>query len=381
MRALLVALCVAASSHALASDALSLPGCPEVPGALLMSVRPTTLADRPRATQLIPIRAHPIADVVERLDETLAGRRANPAFRQPVAYARAYWSVAHFGIEPGPYAASEQSRSIRSVGLALAMAVEGVGRDMLDRSPVMSRIGDVLQSLYSPSLRLKRSSEGFRISGRPASLAGARNQRLAQARLLEEGDSAPTKTRRRPPRELTLGASLRPRGLDEDEDLPFVDGSVYVAARGVIVTAWRISALLSTRQWVATATQRLSRRLTATAVLRSAPGGWLPNAVTVGTLSPLRPLFPRAWQLRTYATLLASEDPPLEMRVGLVLRARWRWRAPFRPRAWFPGDRPGYPSAAPPPRPRLTVVQPDVDVAAAHAGPTRCTVSTGSTGR
>lgn len=303
---------------------------------------PPRFPDHPVAVDLHPVRTQHFRHLVRNLDDRLAGDRATPVFRNDVAMTTARWTIVTYGGEPPMFTAEEERRLLSTLEAAAGMAASDLVRDTLHRSELFGRVQDVIGTLGSPNLVVRRTAnDEVKVAIGPPPDPRERSARMAMSELERDGPR-----RDQPPApQFRTGTALQMRGIDDDPEVPLADAAVFVSGQRIVVDSWRISYLAITREWIAGARQSLHPTLALTFQARSDPQSLALARYTAGTLTEL-PMAP-GWQVRTYYSWsFANGDtrPHDERRVGVELRAQWRWRTVDGPSGYGLGnrvDRPG----------------------------------------
>lgn len=286
----------------------------------------------PMRPELHPIRPAYPTRYLELVDRVLAGRRASGAFRDPLSDLQVRWTLEQWGQGPGVLEdrSEEDARTLTLLAAGMSMAGNDLLTELLQEVPVLYSAHRTLRTLSSPSLRIGGSQD------RKVALGGAdrddRNDSMARAAMEQN-------MVRRPP-SLRTGTGLLLRGpTPEEEQQPLADVAAYVVADRIVVDSWRLSGLVLEQSWSAVARQEIVRGWHLTLSGRSLQSSPLLASYVAGTITEL----PGPWQWRNYLHhRLSWPDQQEEIRVGVELRALWRWRAPQRPGGWGLGDRPSY---------------------------------------
>jgi hypothetical protein len=294
--------------------------------------------DHPIALDLHPVRAEPVRRWVYLLDEHLAGDRASVVFRNEVAMAQAHWAIAVRGGEAPAFTPDQEEELLESLQAAGILAVDDLFRETLGRSQVLATVDQVARALTSPTVTLRQPTNGGRMRLSLVERADVSERNESQARAALE---RPVRLDRPPPRQLRTGSGLVLRELDDDEETPLLDVSAWVSARNVVFDAWRVSALALNRQWSVGVRQAVRPGLDATLSSVSLPDTAQPSTLTAGLVLYLPKSVAPSWQVRTWAGVVLPNpnEPALERRGGVELRANWRWKAPQAPGGPGLGDR------------------------------------------
>ncbi|MCK6523237.1 hypothetical protein L6R49_17620 [Myxococcota bacterium] len=330
----------------------------------------------------------------ELMDLASAGPGASPVYRDVWTRMEVYNTLLTHNLSPTPLTVDQAERAR---DLALATAVLGAQllvEETLREAPLLSVGWRVTRSFTAPSLEVKQTDEGLKLSAnqqlRPTfgELEQARAGELApvlrppggginatnvsyatnvtNATGVTDATDATGPARpppRRPPEPtLRLGATGRLTTLDPDrEDAPlWYTVSAWSQLSQLGLDAMRLSVDLAqiplkTPQpsawswaWTVSARQSLTRRLVLTGEARSVPGAWTPQTLRVGVSTPLVAADP-AWVLRLSHSegLVGQGAAPPERRIELRLIYNGAWRAPLSPSAWPLGQVPDAPLAWP----------------------------------
>lgn len=302
---------------------------------------PPTWFEQPLAQMPHPVRRPFVREYLVQLDETLAGRTASPIFRDTVARANAHFSVMAWGVEPRELTRDQQEAMIRDLAVATSMAAEVYAQRSLHASEVWGTVHDVARGIIAPDITV-RGGERTKVSLTPR----VGGQRVAQAQL--DGDTVDDDVRHRPvvrrppPPQVGGGLGIRVRGIDEEDDTPFADASVYISGSRWLVDGWRLSALLLDQSWVFSAREQIYPGISLAVNVRSRSQEITPGRITTSLMFRLP--FGDRLQLRTYVRrdLPSDEDLWGSWEPGIQIRGLWRWRTPQSPSTYNLGDRVQY---------------------------------------
>jgi hypothetical protein len=231
---------------------------------------------------------------LDRLDARLAGPGASTLFRDEVSLMVCHWTIASRGGDGLILDREREEDVLEVLAVASGMAADDVlGEALADPDDPTAARKSLITTVTHPTLTLS-------------------TPRGAKVRV---------------------GSTVQVRSIEEGDDLPLADASLTLSGNNRFVDAWRVSGLVTQRQWSAGVRQGVLPNLALSVAARSHPESALPGRIVLGASTDVTD----RWELRGWVSGTESGagwQAPVAG-AGIELRADWDWDVPG---AWI-GDR------------------------------------------